>query len=75
MTPEIMKLLAAALAIGLASFGPGIGQGLMAAKAMEAMGRNPAASKDIFTRLLIAMAFTESIAVYGLVTTLMILFL
>ena len=33
--------IAAALAIALSTLGPGIGQGLAASKAMEAMARQP----------------------------------
>ena len=36
--------IAAGLAIGLGSLGPGIGIGILAAKAMEALGRNPEAA-------------------------------
>ena len=42
MTGDI-STIAAALAIGLGSIGPGLGIGLLAAKAMEALGRNPEA--------------------------------
>ena len=59
--------LAAALAIGLAAIGPGIGVGLVGSKAMEAMGRNPEASGTVFLPMIIGMAFAEAIAIYGLV--------
>ena len=36
--------IGAALAIGLGALGPGIGIGMLAAKAMEALGRNPEAA-------------------------------
>ena len=36
--------LGAALAIGLATIGPGIGQGIAAAKALEGMARQPEAA-------------------------------
>lgn len=69
-----MKMLAAALAIGLGSFGPALGIGLLAAKAMEAMGRNPEATGKIQVPMLIAMAFAEAIAIYALVVALIIKF-
>ncbi len=69
-----MKMLAAALAIGLGSFGPALGIGLLAAKAMEAMGRNPEATGRIQVPMLIAMAFAEAIAIYALVVALIIKF-
>ena len=59
--------LAKALAIGLGAIGPGIGIGLIGAKAMEAVGRNPEASGKILVMMLIASAFAEAIAIYALV--------
>jgi len=44
MELEVMKQLAAALAIGLGAIGPGLGIGLIGRGAMEAIGRNPEAS-------------------------------
>lgn len=69
-----LKQLAAALAIGLGAIGPGIGIGLLAAKALEAIGRNPEASSKIQSVMILAIAFTEAIAVYALVISLIILF-
>lgn len=69
-----MKLLAAALAIGLGGAMPALAIGLLAAKAMEAMGRNPEAAGKIQVPMLIAMAFAEAIAIYALVIALIIKF-
>ncbi|MBU2415686.1 hypothetical protein KKH86_00460, partial [Patescibacteria group bacterium] len=44
MSTEGLKFLAAALAIGLGALGPAIGEGLIASKALSAIGRNPEAS-------------------------------
>ncbi len=74
MDAEAMKLLAAALAIGVGGIGPALGIGLLAAKAMEAMGRNPEATGKIQVPMLIAMAFAEAIAIYALVVALIIKF-
>ena len=71
---EAAKQIAAALAIGFGSFGPAIGIGLLAAKAMEAVGRNPEASGKIQTLMILAIAFAEAIAIYALVTALIIKF-
>ncbi|MEO8637624.1 MAG: ATP synthase F0 subunit C [Candidatus Taylorbacteria bacterium] len=59
--------LAKALAIGLGALGPGIGIGLIGAKAMESIGRNPEATGKILVPMLIASAFAEAIAIYALV--------
>jgi len=74
MDAEAMKSLAAALAIGLGSFGPGIGIGLLASKAMESIGRNPEATSKVQTAMILAIAFTEAIAIYALVVALIIKF-
>ena len=81
MTPEVALIYAEAakyLGIGImGSFAFGlvaVAEGLVAAKAMEAMGRNPEVSGSIFTRMVIAMAICESTAIYALVVTLILLF-
>ncbi len=62
-----ISTLAKAIAIGLGAIGPGIGIGMIGAKAMEAIGRNPEASGKILVPMLIASAFAEAIAIYALV--------
>lgn len=74
MDAEAMKLLAAALAIALGGFGPAFAIGKLAAKAMEAIGRNPEAAGKIQVPMLIAIAFAEAIAIYALVVALIIKF-
>lgn len=74
MESETMKLLAAALAIGLGALGPGVGIGLIGAKAMEAIGRNPEAQAKIQSSMILSLAFTEAIAIYALVVALIIKF-
>jgi F-type H+-transporting ATPase subunit c len=69
-----LKPFAAALAIGLGAIGPAIGIGLLASKAMEAIGRNPEATSKIQSAMILAIAFTEAIAVYALVVALIIMF-
>jgi F-type H+-transporting ATPase subunit c len=71
---EAAKMLAAAIAIGVGALGPAIGIGMLASKALEAMGRNPEASSKIQTPMILAIAFAEAIAIYALVVALIILF-
>ncbi len=59
--------LAKAIAIGVGAIGPAIGIGMIGAKAMEAIGRNPEAAGKILVPMLIASAFAEAIAIYALV--------
>jgi F-type H+-transporting ATPase subunit c len=63
-----------AIAIGLGALGPGLGIGLLASKAMEAIGRNPEAGGTILTNMILGLAFAEAIAIYALVVALAIKF-
>lgn len=74
MDVEAARLLAAGLAMGLGAIGPGIGEGVIAGKALEAMGRNPEVSNDLFSKMIVSMAICESTAIYSLVVALIILF-
>ncbi len=65
--------LALALGMGLAAAGCGLGQGRAASAALEAIGRNPSAAKDIFTPFVLALALIESLAIYSLVLGFMLL--
>jgi F-type H+-transporting ATPase subunit c len=74
MTPEAVKLLAAGLAIGLGAIGPGLGIGLLAMGALQAIGRNPEAQGQIQVNMFIGIAFAEAVAIYALVVALILLF-
>jgi len=74
MDLEAARLLAAGLCMGLGAIGPGVGEGMIGAKAMEAIGRNPAVSDKVIPNMVVAMAITESTGIYSLVITLIILF-
>ena len=69
-----MQAIAAALAIGLGAIGPGIGIGIIAGKALEAMGRNPEASNKIQTNMILGIAFAEAVVIYALVISLIVKF-
>ncbi|MFP6569093.1 MAG: ATP synthase F0 subunit C [Dehalococcoidia bacterium] len=69
-----LTTLAAGLAIGLGAIGPGMGIGILAGKAMEALGRNPEASGVIQQNMILAIAFAEAIAIYALVVAIIIIF-
>ena len=71
---EALRNIGAGLAIGLGAIGPGIGIGLLAAKAMESLGRNPEAAGPIQQNMILAIAFAEAIAIYALVVAIIIKF-
>lgn len=64
----------AGLAIGLGAIGPGIGIGLLVAKAMEALGRNPEAEASIRVNMLLGIVFAEAISIYALIVGVLIVF-
>lgn len=68
------KNFAVACTIAIGAIGPAIAIGLLAAKAMEAIGRNPEAASKIQTAMILAIAFAEAIAIYALVVALIIKF-
>lgn len=74
MEVEALRLLAAGLCMGLGAIGPGVGEGIIAGKAMEAMGRNPEVADSLFTKMIVGMAICESTSIYALVVSLIILF-
>ena len=74
ITEGSMKLLAAAMAIGLGAVGPGVGIGILGAAAMNAIGRNPEARGPILTNMILAIAFAEAIAIYALIVAFLLLF-
>jgi F-type H+-transporting ATPase subunit c len=74
MTPEVMKLLGAGLAMGLGAIGPGIGVGILCNGAMQALGRNPEARGPILTNMMIGIAFAEAISIYALVIAIILIF-
>ncbi|MPM30424.1 ATP synthase subunit c [bioreactor metagenome] len=58
----------------LTGLGAGIGMGVATSKAVEAIARQPEASGKINSMLLLGLALTESTAIYGFVTALIIIF-
>jgi len=72
MNEEMIKSIAAAFAISIGSIGPAVAIGLLASKAMEAIGRNPEAASKIQTSMILAIAFAEAIAIYALVVSLVV---
>ncbi len=74
MDIESARYLGAAIAIGFGAIGPGVGEGIIASKAMEAIGRNPEAAGKITPLMFVTMAVTESTGIYALVIAMIILF-
>ena len=67
MTNLAMAFLGAGIAAGLSVIGVGIGIGRLAAGALEATVRQPAATGEIRTIMLIAAALIEGVGFAGIV--------
>ena len=59
--------LGAAIGAGLAAIGAGIGIGKIGGSAMEAIARQPEASNDICTNMIIIAALVEGVALFAVV--------
>lgn len=66
MDAETMKLLAKALCI-IAMIATAPAEAYVAAKAFEAIGRNPKLENSLFGKVIVAIALVESTAIYALV--------
>lgn len=66
--------IGAAIAV-LAGLGAGIGIGIATGKAVESIARQPEAAGEIRTTLILGCALAEATAVYGLVASILIIFM
>jgi F-type H+-transporting ATPase subunit c len=73
---EVKKFvaLAAGLGIGIAAFGGALGQGKAAAAAVEGIARNPGASGKVFTPMILGLALIESLVIYSLLISFLLVF-
>ncbi|HNZ65475.1 MAG TPA: ATP synthase F0 subunit C [Smithella sp.] len=67
-------MIGAGLAMGLGAIGAGAGIGNAANGACQAVGRNPGVQGKIMMVMLVGMAMAESIAIYALVISLILLY-
>ncbi len=73
MTDLGLVAIAAGIAV-CAGLGTGIGEGIAASKAVEAVGRNPEAEGKIRTMMILGVALTETVAIYGLLISIILIF-
>ncbi len=66
MDTQAAALLGAGLVYGLAAIGPGIGIGIVAGNAVQAMVRQPEMQGQVRTTMFLGIAFTEALALFGL---------
>ncbi|MBA2882870.1 F-type H+-transporting ATPase subunit c [Desulfosalsimonas propionicica] len=71
---QASAFLGAGLAMGLGAIGPGLGEGMVGAKACEAIGKNPGEAGLLTRTMLVGQAVSESTGIYSLVIALLLLF-
>ena len=74
LNADAIKSLAMAIAAGVGVLGPGIGIGLLVARALEADGRNPEAASKIQSTMILGIVFVEALAIFALVVAFIIKF-
>jgi F-type H+-transporting ATPase subunit c len=71
---HLFAVLGAGIAMGIGAIGSAIGEGLIAMKAVQSLGRQPQASGKIVRIMIISQAVTETAAIFALVVALLLLF-
>ncbi len=66
--------LGAALGAGLAAIGAGMGIGRIGASAMEAIARQPEASGDIRSNMIVSAALIEGVAFFAVIICALVIF-
>jgi len=74
LSPTWAAVLGAGLACGIASIGPGYGEGMVAGACCQAVARQPSAATVATTTMLLGMAVTETTAIYGLLVGFILIF-
>ena len=77
MLERAIVLMGCAIGAGLAlnaGIGPGIGEGYIAGKALEAMARQPEATSQIRTTMMMGLVFIETVIIYALIVAILIIF-
>ncbi|KIX85153.1 hypothetical protein J120_02305 [candidate division TM6 bacterium JCVI TM6SC1] len=67
MYAKAAAFIGAAIAMGVGSIGPALGQGMIAAKSCENLGKYPALFSQLRTLNFLSMAIVESSAIYCLI--------
>ncbi|MGP4038889.1 F0F1 ATP synthase subunit C [Gracilibacillus sp. D59] len=68
-----MGALAAAIAIGLAALGAGVGNGLIVSRTVEGIARQPELRGTLQTTMFIGVALVEAIPIFAVVIAFMVM--
>lgn len=67
-----MEFIGIGIAVSLGGLGSAIGQGIIGKSALDSLARQPELEGNIRTLMIVAMAITESVALYGLVIAILL---
>ena len=70
---KIAAYFGAAFAMGIGTIGPALGQGLVASRAVENMGKFPEMANKIRTTMFLALGIIETSAIYAFVVAMMLI--
>ena len=70
---KMAAYLGAAFAIGIGTIGPALGQGSVASRAIENMGKYPEVANKIRTTMFIGLALIETLAIYAFIVSLLLI--
>lgn len=74
LSPEVAQTIASAATIAIGAIAPAIAIGWIGSKGVEAIGRNPESASKVQSSMILAIAFSEAIAIYALVIALIVKF-
>ena len=73
-TVKLRKIWAVAALIGVACFGGALAMGIAVGKSSEAMARQPEATSQIRTTMMMGLVFIETVIIYALIVAILIIF-
>ena len=68
------KALAAGIAIGLAALGGALAMGIAISKSAEGISRQPEASGNIRSTMMLGLVFIETVVIYALIVSVLLIF-
>jgi F-type H+-transporting ATPase subunit c len=68
------KYLAAGICMGIGAIGPGIGEGIAAAHALDSMARQPEMQGALMRTMVLGQAIAESTGIYSLLIAIVLIF-
>ncbi len=68
------KYIAAGICMGIGAIGPAIGEGIVAAHALDGMARQPEMEGALLRTMVLGQAITESTGIYSLLIAIVLLF-